>query len=82
MITPETLPTNSMTKLTELCQKNRFKARVVDLWEETGAFEIYVATEFVGRGEYSPKKIIALNRAAEDAYHEILRKKAQLGRAF
>lgn len=81
MITPETLPTNSMTKLTELCQKKRLKVQVVDLWEETGAFEIYVETEFVGRGEYGPKKIIALNRAAEDAYNEILGNKARLGLA-
>ncbi|XP_074355675.1 lysM domain receptor-like kinase 3 [Apium graveolens] len=44
---------------------------VNDSWTETGKIEIGVANQFVGRGQYNAKRVIAYNRAAADAYTDI-----------
>lgn len=74
IITPSTLVRHPVTLLFEICQKNGFSVEVLDLWNKTGQIEIIVANQFVGRGKYSIKKIIAYNRAAADAYNDIVRK--------
>ncbi|CAL5391159.1 unnamed protein product [Camellia sinensis] len=74
IITPATLQTHPVTKFYELCQKHAFEVRLVDLWKETGAIDVFVDSEFVATGIYTSKKLIALNRAANNAYNEIVRK--------
>lgn len=73
LITPKTLQTRPMTKFSELCQKHGFKFEFVDLWEEKGAIYVFVENEFVGRGIYKAKKLTALNRAANNAYNQLLK---------
>ncbi|KAL7185837.1 hypothetical protein ACSBR2_027740 [Camellia fascicularis] len=68
-ITLTMLQAHPVTKFYELCQKHRFKVQFVDLWKESGAIEVFVDNKFVGKGTYSPKKLIALNRAANNAYN-------------
>ncbi|GAA0160650.1 hypothetical protein LIER_39076 [Lithospermum erythrorhizon] len=75
IITPKSLQIHPMTKLYEMCQKNGFKIKVNDLWENTGEIQVLVDGEIAGRGQYQSKKIIALNRAANNAYHQIMRNK-------
>lgn len=74
IITPSTLVRHPVTLLFEICQKNGFSVEVIDLWNKTGQIEIIVANQFVGRGQYNAKKIIAYNRAAADAYSDIVTK--------
>ncbi|KAL0438483.1 UNVERIFIED_CONTAM: Ribonuclease 3-like protein 3 [Sesamum latifolium] len=74
MITPSTLHTHPVTKLYEICQKNKVKLESRDLWKETGEIEFIVDDEFVGRAKYRAKRVVANNRAANEAYQEILRK--------
>ncbi|KAK1389063.1 Double-stranded RNA-binding [Heracleum sosnowskyi] len=74
IITPSTLARHPVTLLYEICQKNGFSVEVIDSWNKTGQVEIIVANQFVGRGQYNAKKIIAYNRAAADAYNEIVMK--------
>ncbi|KAL8154893.1 ribonuclease 3-like protein 3 [Apium graveolens] len=74
IITPSTLQRHPVTLLFEICQKNGFRVDVNDLWTKTGQIEIIIANQFVGRGQYNVKKIIAYNRAAAEAYNEIVTK--------
>ncbi|KAH7850741.1 hypothetical protein Vadar_002294 [Vaccinium darrowii] len=74
MITPQTLQTHPVTKLTELCQKRGLKLDYVDLWSASKEFKVLVDNEIVGRAHYPPKKAIAVNRAANNAYEEIMRR--------
>ncbi|CAK9153603.1 unnamed protein product [Ilex paraguariensis] len=75
IITPATIQTHPVTRLYEICQKKGSQIRFVDLWNQTGEIEVYVDNEFLGRGKYSAKKLIALNRAAEKAYNQLVGKK-------
>ncbi|KAL0325782.1 UNVERIFIED_CONTAM: Ribonuclease 3-like protein 3 [Sesamum radiatum] len=74
MITPSTLHAHPVTMLYEICHKNKVKLESRDLWKETGEIEFIVDDEFVGRAKYRAKRVVANNRAANDAYHKILRK--------
>lgn len=78
MITPETLQINPVTKFTELCQKKCLQVDFVDKWKDTGEIQIYHDYELVGKGKYKPKKVIAINRAAHNAYYKILAKLAKI----
>ncbi|KAK9060422.1 hypothetical protein SSX86_021126 [Deinandra increscens subsp. villosa] len=71
LITPENLTQNRVSKLHEACQKIGLKPYVKDLWEKTGQIEFYINNELIGRGEYKLKRIIAVNRAADDAYNNL-----------
>ncbi|XP_059664486.1 ribonuclease 3-like protein 3 [Cornus florida] len=73
LITPDELQLHPVTKLYELCQKNRSELQFVDLWKETGAIEVFVDNKFVEKGVYRPKRLIAINRAANNAYNEIVK---------
>lgn len=74
IITPSTLVRHPVTLLFEICQKHGFTVEVHDLWNKTGQIEIIVSNQFVGRGQYNAKKIIAYNRAAAEAYNDIVTK--------
>ncbi|KAI8551979.1 hypothetical protein RHMOL_Rhmol06G0229500 [Rhododendron molle] len=74
IITPTTIQMHPVTKVTELCQKHGLKLQFVDLWKETGEIEVFVDDEFVERATYTSKRLIAQNRAANNAYNEIIRK--------
>ncbi|KAI3712137.1 hypothetical protein L1987_70686 [Smallanthus sonchifolius] len=50
------------------------KPHANDLWNKTGQIEIYIDNEVIGRGNYKLKKIIAVNRAADDAYKNLFAK--------
>ncbi|XP_049405246.1 ribonuclease 3-like protein 3 [Solanum stenotomum] len=73
LTTPEKLELNPITKMYELCQKNGLKTEFVDKWDENGEFEVFVDEIFVGKGKSSGKKITAKNRAAHNAYYQVLR---------
>lgn len=73
MITPEMLQINPVKKLYELCQKYKLNVQLVDLWSREGAFEVFVNNHLRGRGHCHAKKEIALNRAANAAYNEVVR---------
>lgn len=68
IVTPSSLKMHPVTRLYELCQKNGFKVEIRDYWQKTGEFEFFVDGGFVGRAKYADKKSIAFNRAAHDAY--------------
>ncbi|MFS7995238.1 putative ribonuclease III [Helianthus anomalus] len=68
LITPENLMQNPVAKFHEACQKSGLKPYANDMWNKTGEIEIYINDEVIGRGCYKLKKIIAVNRAAHDAY--------------
>ncbi|KAK4716851.1 hypothetical protein R3W88_015189 [Solanum pinnatisectum] len=72
LITPEKLEVNQVTKLYELCQKNGLKIKFVDHWEKTGEVEVFVDGKFVGKGKSCGKKITAKNRAAHNAYEQVV----------
>ncbi|XP_027171833.1 ribonuclease 3-like protein 3 [Coffea eugenioides] len=74
MITLTTIKTHPVTKLHEICQKNGLKVEFVDMWKETGEIEVYVDHKYAGTGKYCSKRLIALNRAAANAYNHILKK--------
>ncbi|KAL7000048.1 hypothetical protein U1Q18_001197 [Sarracenia purpurea var. burkii] len=74
IITPEMVQMHPVQKLYETCQKNGFRVRLVDLWLKEGAYEVIVDNRLRGRGMCRAKKEIALNRAANNAYNEIVRK--------
>ncbi|XP_073036145.1 ribonuclease 3-like protein 3 [Primulina eburnea] len=74
IVTPSSLKMHPVTRLYELCQKNGFKVEIRDYWKKTGEFEFFVDDEFAGRGKYTDKKSIACNRAAHDAFCNLLRK--------
>lgn len=73
MITPETLQDHPVKKLYETCQKRGLKIRLKDLWVKEGAYQIIVDGHMKARGECHAKKEIALNRAAHNAYNQIVR---------
>lgn len=72
LITLGKLEIHPVTKINELCQKNGLKAEFVDSWEERGEVEVHVNGKFVGKGKFSGKKIIAQNRAAHNAYYQVV----------
>ncbi|KAL2483030.1 RNAse II-like 1 [Forsythia ovata] len=74
VITRESVQTHPVTMLYEICQKNGRKVNIRDSWRKTGEIEIFVDGKFAGRGKYDAKKLIAVNRAAHNAYQQILRK--------
>ena len=74
IITPEMLQIHPVKKLYETCQKNGLKIRLKDRWLKEGAYEVIVNNHLMGRGKCRAKKEIALNRAANNAYNEIVRK--------
>ncbi|KAL3848999.1 hypothetical protein ACJIZ3_010881 [Penstemon smallii] len=73
IITPEMLQTNPVKKLFEICQKYKLKVKLVDLWSEEGTYKVFVNNQLKGKGMCREKKDIALNRAANDAYKEVVR---------
>ena len=74
IITPEMLQIHPVKKLYETCRKNGLKIRLKDRWLKEGAYEVIVNNHLTGRGKCRAKKEIALNRAANNAYNEIVRK--------
>ncbi|XP_009802062.2 endoribonuclease Dicer homolog 1-like isoform X2 [Nicotiana sylvestris] len=72
LITLEKLEIHPVTKINELCQKNGLKVEFVDSWGETGEVEVHVNGKIVGKGKFSGKKIIAQNRAAHNAYYQVV----------
>ncbi|XP_073139060.1 ribonuclease 3-like protein 3 [Henckelia pumila] len=74
LVTPASVKMHPATRLHELCQKMGFKVEIRDYWKKTGEFEFFVDDEFVGRGKYLDKKSIACNRAAHDAYCNLMQK--------
>lgn len=72
IITPDMLQTNPVKKLFEICQKNKLNVQLVDHWSEEGTYEVFIGNQLMGRGKCSKKKEIALNRAAHNAYNEIV----------
>lgn len=64
---------NPVKKLFEICQKHRLDVRLVDLWSKEGTYEVFVEDHLRGRGECRRKKEVALNRAANAAYKEVVR---------
>ncbi|KAM3301481.1 ribonuclease 3-like protein 3 [Capsicum chacoense] len=78
LITPEKLEVHPMTKLHQLCQKNKLKLEFVGhQWEKTGEIEVFVDRKLVGKGKSSGKKTIAQNRAAHNAYNQVVRNLAE-----
>ncbi|CAH9130460.1 unnamed protein product [Cuscuta epithymum] len=73
IITPEMLETNPVKKLKEMCQKHKLKVELVDLWAKNRTCEVLVDNQYRGRGKCLQKKEVALNRAASEAYDEVLR---------
>ncbi|KAI3465625.1 hypothetical protein Pfo_022288 [Paulownia fortunei] len=73
IITPATLPTHPVTQLQEMCQRKGFTVKIRDLWRETGEIEFVVEEQFVGRAKYSAKRAVAKNRAALNAYYQIVK---------
>lgn len=74
LITPENFQLHPVAKFHEACQKMGLKPKAKDMWSKTGEVEIYIDDELVGRGKYKMKKIIAVNRAADDAYKNLFEK--------
>ncbi|KAL4588969.1 hypothetical protein LXL04_001870 [Taraxacum kok-saghyz] len=75
LITPENLKLHPVAKFNEACQKMGVKPQAKDLWNKTGEIEIYINDELIGSGKYKLKKMIAVNRAAYDAYKNLFEKK-------
>ncbi|CAI9280061.1 unnamed protein product [Lactuca saligna] len=71
LITSENLKLHPVAKFNEACQKMGVKAQHKDLWSKTGEIEIYIENELIGRGKYKLKKVIAVNRAKDDAYNNL-----------
>ncbi|CAA0825072.1 RNAse II-like 1 [Striga hermonthica] len=75
IITPSDIPTHPVVKLRELCQRKGFTLEIRDFWKESGEIEVVVDEEdVVGKAKYSAKRVIAMNRAALDAYNKIVEK--------
>ncbi|XP_051116787.1 ribonuclease 3-like protein 3 [Andrographis paniculata] len=72
IITPENLPTHPMTKLHEICQKNKLSLVIKDTWKDNGTVEFVVNGRFTGRATYKAKRTIAKTRAALDAYSQVV----------
>ncbi|KAL6175061.1 hypothetical protein ACLB2K_051704 [Fragaria x ananassa] len=67
IITPETIHVHPNTQLLEMCQKNRMSLKYVDSWDKDSSVECVIDGKIVGRGTYSLRKDVAMNRAAKDA---------------
>nr|XP_043630842.1 ribonuclease 3-like protein 3 [Erigeron canadensis] len=74
LMTRENLKAHPVAKFHEACQKMGLKPHAKDMWSKTGEIEIYIDDELIGTGKYKLKKIIAVNRAAHDAYHNLFDK--------
>ncbi|KAL0405365.1 UNVERIFIED_CONTAM: Ribonuclease 3-like protein 3 [Sesamum latifolium] len=74
IITPEMLQKNPVKKLFEICQKYKLKVKLVDLWSQEGTYKVFINNKLRGKGMCREKKEIALNRAANDAYKEVVRR--------
>ncbi|KAL3363780.1 hypothetical protein AABB24_012822 [Solanum stoloniferum] len=72
LITPETLEIQPVTKIMQLCQKNKLEINIVDNWEETREFECFVDGKSVAKGKSSQNKDTAKNRAAYNAYEQVI----------
>ncbi|KAL3624672.1 hypothetical protein CASFOL_031340 [Castilleja foliolosa] len=77
IITPEMLEKNPVKKLFEICQKYKLKVKLVDLWSQEGAYKVFVDNQLSGKGMCREKKEIALNRAANHAYNEVVRRMSE-----
>lgn len=73
LITLETLEIHPITKFNELRQKKKFNHDVVDKWEKTGEIEYIVDGKVVGKGKFPEKKDVAVNRAAYNAYEQVIK---------
>ncbi|CAA3003752.1 ribonuclease 3-like protein 3 isoform X1 [Olea europaea var. sylvestris] len=73
IITPDMLQANPVKKLYEICQKKKLSVRLVDLWRREGTYEVFINNQLRGTGKCREKKEIALNRAANNAYNELVR---------
>ncbi|MCD9559147.1 Endoribonuclease Dicer [Datura stramonium] len=73
LITPTTLEIHPVSKIYELCQKNGLKIEFVDQWNKTGEVEVFVNGKFVGKGKSTGKKATAVNKAAHNAYDQVVR---------
>ncbi|KAK4714062.1 hypothetical protein R3W88_019969 [Solanum pinnatisectum] len=71
-ITPETFEIQHVTKFTELCQKNKLRVELVDNWDRTREIEYFVDGKFAGKGKSSQNKVTAKNRAARNAYEQVI----------
>lgn len=67
------LQANPVKKLYEICQKKKLSVRLVDLWRREGTYEVFINNQLRGTGKCREKKEIALNRAANNAYNELVR---------
>ncbi|KAL8045429.1 hypothetical protein ABFX02_08G114000 [Erythranthe guttata] len=81
IISPASLSTQPVTLLYEICQREKLTLKMRDTWKENGEIEFLVVKEEqeelavvnnVGRAKYSGKKVIAKNRAALNAYSQII----------
>ncbi|XP_057786499.1 ribonuclease 3-like protein 3 [Salvia miltiorrhiza] len=72
IITPKMLEKNPVKKLVEICQKHKLKVKIVDLWSQEGTYKVFVDGKLRGKGTSHAKKTVALNRAANAAYNEVL----------
>lgn len=72
IISPETLPIHPVTRLLEMCQSRRLSMKMRDSWKDSGVVEFVIDEDCVGRAEYKAKRVIAKNRAALDAYNQIV----------
>ncbi|KAL0319879.1 UNVERIFIED_CONTAM: Ribonuclease 3-like protein 3 [Sesamum radiatum] len=77
IITPEMLQKNPVKKLFEICQKYKLKLKLVDLWSQEGTYKVFINNKLRGKGMCREKKEIALNRAANDAYKEVVRRMSE-----
>ncbi|KAM0009554.1 putative ribonuclease III [Helianthus debilis subsp. tardiflorus] len=73
LTTPVNLSLNPVMKLNETCQKMGIKLEYKSLWIETGDIEIYKDNELIGKGNYKKKKTTAKNKAAADAYENLVK---------
>ncbi|KAF2292251.1 hypothetical protein GH714_018125 [Hevea brasiliensis] len=71
IISRETLKIFPVTELYEVCQKKHLKAKFVDMWRESIAFDMFIDDQLVGRVTHGLKKEIAHNRATKDALENI-----------
>ncbi|KAI3753386.1 hypothetical protein L2E82_25438 [Cichorium intybus] len=73
---PENLKLNPVTRLNEMCQKIGIKLEYKDLWDDRGEIEIYVGDKLIGSGNNKNKKTIAKNKAAAQAYENLIKQLA------
>ncbi|KAI3769645.1 hypothetical protein L6452_00754 [Arctium lappa] len=70
---PENVKLNPVRRLNETCQKMGIEVEYKNLWVESGEFEIYLGNKLMGRGKYKKKKKTARNKAAVDAYNNLVK---------